>query len=262
MRASSRQFASALVVMMVAALSGPAFAQVCTPAGPCGDINDSGTVTAGDALGVLENAIGLNIPLTCACNGGDQCQDGGVTETGQTMCWDPLDLALPIDPIDCVGTGQDGEFRSGLPLEFVDNGDGTISDVHTKLMWEKLSDDGSIHDWDNFSYQWAGAFGKVSDLNAANFAGYGDWRLPQARELSTLVDFSASSPAVRTAFNKDCKPGCSVITCSCTKSSFYWSSTTVQAGPTTAWSVLFLNGSLTTALKTSYNYVRAVRGGL
>ena len=46
-------------------------------------------------------------------------------------------------------------------LDKVNNGDGTITDTHSTLTWEVLVDDGSIHDWDDFSYQWAGAFGKT-----------------------------------------------------------------------------------------------------
>jgi hypothetical protein len=45
-----------------------------------------------------------------------------------------------------------------LTRAYVDNGDGTITDSKTGLMWEKLSDDGSIHDWDA-TYTWADARG-------------------------------------------------------------------------------------------------------
>ncbi|HEY8514624.1 MAG TPA: DUF1566 domain-containing protein [Candidatus Binatia bacterium] len=70
---------------------------------------------------------------------------------------------------------------------FVDNGDGTITDARTGLMWEKLSDDDSIHDRDNlFTHADATAV-KIATLNASHFAGYDDWRLPTVRELMTLV---------------------------------------------------------------------------
>src|SRR5437016_10972638 len=61
--------------------------------------------------------------------------------TGQTTCWDSNGNVIP-----CAGTGQDGELRKGAPLAYVDNGDGTITDVNTGLMWEQLSHDGSVHD--------------------------------------------------------------------------------------------------------------------
>jgi hypothetical protein len=173
--------ASALLALLLTAAAPPAFAQVCTPAQPCGDINGSQDVTVADALSVLRRSIGLSVDMMCSCNGGEECPAGGVTETQQVQCWDPLDITTPIKPIDCIGTGQDGEFRYGLPTVFVDNGDGTVSDKRTTLMWEKLSDDDSVHDYNNFSYLWPGAFQKVAQLNALAFAGHTDWRLPQAR---------------------------------------------------------------------------------
>ena len=88
-----------------------------------------------------------------------------VLKTGQTNCWDSLGA-----PITCAGTGQDGELQKGAARSYTDNGDGTITDNTTGLMWEKLTDDGSIHDWDNV-YTWEGAFAKIAALNAANFAG-------------------------------------------------------------------------------------------
>jgi len=69
--------------------------------------------------------------------------------------------------ISCGGTGQDGDLQKGAPLAYVDNGDGTITDVNTGLMWEKLDDNnvGGIHDKDNY-YNWANAFAvKIATLN-------------------------------------------------------------------------------------------------
>ena len=83
-------------------------------------------------------------------------------KTGQTQCWDTTDSYIA-----CAGTGQDGELQKGLARAYIDNGDGTITDTQTGLMWEKLRDDGSIHDKDN-SYTWANAFAvKIAALNAA-----------------------------------------------------------------------------------------------
>ena len=64
--------------------------------------------------------------------------------TGQTTCWDTTGSAIP-----CAGTGQDGDFGEGAPLAYLDNGDGTVTDVNTGLVWEKLSHDGSVHDEHN-----------------------------------------------------------------------------------------------------------------
>ena len=74
----------------------------------------------------------------------------------------------------CAGTGHDGEIQAGATLAYVDNDDGTITDLNTGLMWEKKSDDGTIHDPDT-TYTWDDAFAvHVAGLNTASFAGHTD----------------------------------------------------------------------------------------
>jgi hypothetical protein len=162
----------------------------------------------------------------------------------------------------CAGTGQDGELQKGLARAYVDNGDGTITDTKTGLMWEKLSDDGSIHDKDT-TYTWANAFAtKVAALNGGGgFAGYTDWRVPNVNELESIVNYGAVNPAVSPAFNTGCVASCTVTSCSCTQSTNYWSSTTSQNTPFYAWYVYFLAGSVNNGNKANNGYVRAVRGG-
>jgi hypothetical protein len=70
-------------------------------------------------------------------------------------------------------------------------------------MWEKLSDDGSVHDQDT-TYEWSppsSVFDKANDLNTMAFAGYTDWRLPNINELQSIVDYGAASPAVNPIFD-------------------------------------------------------------
>ncbi len=137
----------------------------------------------------------------------------------------------------------------------------TITDSTTGLMWEKLSDDGGIHDQDN-RYDWANATDvKVAALNAAGYAGYSDWRLPSIVELQSIINTGYYAPAVSPAFNTGCAPSCTVLNCSCTISSLYWSSSTYADVPTSAWVVYFYVGNTDANYKTSSNYVRAVRGG-
>ncbi|MGH8864149.1 MAG: hypothetical protein ACREVZ_05825 [Burkholderiales bacterium] len=61
--------------------------------------------------------------------------------TGQTRCWNSDGNVIP-----CRGTGQDGDIQAGATLKYKDNGNGTITDRNTKLVWEKKSADGGIHD--------------------------------------------------------------------------------------------------------------------
>src|SRR5213593_554449 len=178
--------------------------------------------------------------------------------TGQTTCWDSSRNVIP-----CAGTGQDGELRKGAPLAYVDNGNGTVTDLNTGLVWEKLSDDGTVHDKDNL-YTWADAFtAHVATLNGMSFAGHTDWRLPNVRELQAIVDYQTINPAVASAFNNNCSRGCQATTCSCTASGDYWSSTSSVSDPWNAWYVRFSYGRVDafgrSDGKSGAAYVRAVR---
>jgi len=109
---------------------------------------------------------------------------------------------------------------------FVDNADSTISDIATGLMWSKY-DNGSGMNWEN-------ALNWVQAKNAANYLGYNDWRMPNIKELHSIVDYSHapdydSLPAINVNFFH-----CSSIINEAGKDDFpyYWSSTT-HAGYTT-----------------------------
>lgn len=191
------------------------------------------------------------------------CIGQALSATGQTSCWDTNGATIP-----CAGTGQDGEVQAGTPRAFVDNGDGTISDVNSGLMWAKHSDDGSINDKDNV-YVWDDAFSvHIAGLNAATFAGYSDWRLPNTNELRTLRNAEADEPALDAVFSQNCVPGCTVLTCSCpngvdTGQWRDWSSSTYQDSPIYAWSFNSAGGyeGGNSKLFDTLN-VRAVRGGI
>ena len=144
-----------------------------------------------------------------------------------------------------VRSGQCGSFG-----DFVNNGDGTVTDNSTGLMWEvKESKDGTPdyenpHDADN-TYTWEEALSLCEDLS---FADYDDWRLPNRNELQSLVDYS-QNPSIDTTFFPN------------TVSSYYWSSTTLADDPGYAWLVWFGYGTVFLDDKFYDVYVRAVRSG-
>ena len=182
----------------------------------------------------------------------------GVLFTVQLTCWDSSGSVVA-----CAGTGHDGETQTGAALAFVDNGDGTITDLNTGLVWEKKSDDGSIHDKDR-AYMWKNAFAvHVAGLNDPNapFAGYTDWRVPNYEELLSILDLE-ELPALDPVFNTGCVPACTVLTCSCTRSYRYWSSSSGASGTPGAYNVLFNDGIVVYGNWTISHHVRAVRGGL
>jgi hypothetical protein len=241
---------------------------LCTPAvegaGFCGNgVVDPGEQCDGDDLGGV-SCEGLGFAAgTVACAPGCRLDTSGcvavrLPATGQTTCWDSAGAVVP-----CAGTGQDGDFLRGGPLAYVDNGDGTVTDVNTRLVWEKLAMDGSVHDVRS-APSWMDAIGDhVATLNRTRFAGHDDWRLPNYKELVTIVDFETSNPSVAPAFNDNCVDGCTVTACSCTAPSAYWSSTSSALDPEDAWYVSFSFGFGAANYKVYkfVNHVRAVRGG-
>jgi len=75
--------------------------------------------------------------------------------------------------------------------DFVDNVDGTITDTATGLMWSKF-DSGEGMDWED-------ALAWVQQKNREDYLGYNDWRLPNAKELQSIVDYTKSPQRIHTA---------------------------------------------------------------
>jgi hypothetical protein len=71
---------------------------------------------------------------------------------------------------------------------FVDNGDGTVTDEASGLMWMKR-DSGKVLNWQQ-------ALRYTEELS---YAGYGDWRIPNSKELQSLVDYRRCPDTTRSA---------------------------------------------------------------
>ena len=164
--------------------------------------------------------------------------------SGQVTCWNVAGTV-----IDCADTGQDGEIRAGVTPRYTSRDDGTIIDHTTGLTWEKKTAANMLD-----AYTFDDAFVYVAGLNATRFGGHDDWRLPNIRELQSLIDYGRFDPAVAPEFN-DCARG------SCTVSGSYWSSTQAVSAGILAWRVNFVDGFQITGGKTFQIRVRAVRGG-
>jgi hypothetical protein len=106
--------------------------------------------------------------------------------------------------------------------DFVDNGDDTVTDRVTGLMWQK---DGSSE-----GMTWANAKAYVNKLNSDRFAGYSDWRLPTIEELASLMKSSKANGDlyIDPIFSE--------------KQTFCWSADTF--GPGTAWYASFKTGMI------------------
>ena len=140
-----------------------------------------------------------------------------------------------------VRGGQCGSFDN-----FIDNGDGTVTNTDTGLMWELKTDDGGNRDKDN-RYTWEEALSYCENLTLAR---YSDWRLPNLNELQSIVDYSNYDPSINTTFFPNA-----------VSSWYYWSSTTYAYFPEGACVVYFYDGYVYSSNKSYYYYVRAVRSG-
>ncbi len=103
--------------------------------------------------------------------------------------------------------------------DFKDNGDGTITDRATGLMWTK-GDSGKGMNWEE-------ALAWVQQKNKDKYLGRNDWRLPSVKELQSLVDYTRSpdtsqSPAIDPLFT--CTPIANEI--KKPDYAYYWSGTT------------------------------------
>ncbi len=270
--------------------------------GTCASCERQEVIDACSALEAVEQAVDGETDddtpeIACGPAGGLVVgTDPILPATGQTTCYD-TDGAV----ISCTDTGQDGDTKAGAALSFTDNVDGTITDDNTGLMWEKKSDDGGLHDWNN-CYDWSGHcsgggtacqtdgdcpgvetcttiqgcggggdpddtiyewLARVNAEDGTGFAGHSDWRIPNHKELVSILNLEQWNPAVSSEFNTGCTPGCTVLTCSCTYNFYYWSSTSYTPFASGAWSVNFNDGFVSNYPKSNYDdYVRAVRGGL
>lgn len=101
-----------------------------------------------------------------------------VVDTGQETCYSSYG-----QQVNCSGTGQDGDYEGYRP-KYVDNGDGTVTDLVTGLMWQQDPDE-------KMTYADA-----VAGASTFNLAGYDDWRLPTIKELYSLIQFSGEDPSI------------------------------------------------------------------
>jgi len=149
----------------------------------------------------------------------------------------------------CVGT-----ITASTPTaDFVDHGDGTVTHVKTGLMWKQCSEGLSGAGCTTGAatlHTWQAALQLAKTLNAGGgFAGFTDWRLPNQKELNSIVEGQCVTPTI----NATIFPA--------TVSNWYWSASPYAGGATNAWVVYFVNGNDGAGNKASSNSVRLVRGG-
>lgn len=146
---------------------------------------------------------------------------------------------------------------------FLDNGDGTVTDKTTGLMWKRCSEGQA---WDASAsacggaagvFTWQGALQRAQHLNQdlGGYAGHTDWRVPNTKEISTIVERACQDPAINLTLFPN------------TPDAIFWSSSPYlgdyggSSTDTMAWVEAYPVGNAFVKAKSDTHYLRLVRGG-
>ena len=165
-----------------------------------------------------------------------------ILSTGQQFCYDAQGRE-----ISCEHSGQDAEYKTGIAIpenRCVVMND-IIYDSLTGLHWPVQANVAE------FPLSWQEAFDFVNDLNDSNFHNFNDWRLPNRRELHSLISYQDTRPAIDRSFSF-----------SEIFQSWYWSSTTAAINKRYAWYIDFNGGRLSCGGKDQSFMVLPVRGNI
>jgi len=163
-----------------------------------------------------------------------------ILQTGQYTCHDGAGHL-----IDCAGSGQDAEYACGQPWplpRFEIQGE-SVLDRLTSLVWSRNAAPAE------FPLSWDEAFTFVAGMNRDRCCGYSDWRLPNRRELRSLIDHQNRRPALAPDYPFE------HLFCG-----WYWSSTTAAISPAHAWYVDLDGGRIFYGGKDQSYMVWPVRG--
>ena len=213
-------------------------------AGPVGAGNLEPTGPQGPIMHMLDEIYEVVVDTNSKVNGGS-CEGAPVEKTGQTASY---------------VTGDDGDLEKGVAWpnpRFTDNGDGTVTDNLTGLIWLKNANCFGIETWDNALSECNNLASESCGLMDGSVAG--DWRLPNVKELQSLIHYGVYHPALPDTAGTgkwiEDDPFSGVV------SSYYWSSTTLASTTGNAWYVTMSNGYVGNPSKSNSFYVWPVRGG-
>jgi hypothetical protein len=205
---------------------------------PDGFYTGSKTATAQDAdLAAGNIKVGVNLFGITGTLSSGSTYNAGVPKTGQTIAY---------------SVGDDGDLEMGVDwvpsTRFITGTTGVVTDTLTGLVWLENANCWGTQNWatalTNANGLASGSCGLTDDSSA------GDWRLPNVREMPSLLDYGEYNPAL-----PDGHPFTGV------QSYNYWSSTTYAWYTSDAWFVHLYNGYVYGGPKTWGGYVWPVRGG-
>jgi hypothetical protein len=201
-----------------------------TPAGSSATLSDSTVVNptfTADESGSYTGSLVVN--------------DGTYDSSADTVTITAVLLNMPVPDTGQTTSytdtfGEDNDYITN-PMSFADNGNGTVTDNVTGLMWQQ-QDDNTARTWSNAEIYCSGL----------SLGGYADWRLPAKRELWGILDYGTFVPSIDSVYFPN------------TNALDYWSFTTSALGISSAWRVNFRVGHISYIDKTESYHVRCVRG--
>ncbi|MES0338361.1 MAG: DUF1566 domain-containing protein [Candidatus Magnetobacterium sp. LHC-1] len=163
--------------------------------------------------------------------------------------------------ITSYAVGDDGYYQAGVAWpnpRFTDNSiadsnNQTVTDNMTGLIWAKDAGTPTVGSCTGGGMTWQAALDYVACLNTATYIGHSDWRLPNKKEIISLIDRKMYSPSLPS--------GHQFINVQSLSYWSYWSSTTTSSNLSTAWNVNISRGIVLYISKSDDSYVWPVRGG-
>ena len=140
--------------------------------------------------------------------------------------------------------------------DYVVSNVGTVKHLRTGLMWKQCVEGLSGSDCATGTPIVGTWISALTSARFSTFAGFSDWRIPNKRELESLVDNTCHTPALNTTVFPEAG-----VSGSGTTNSPTWTSTTVHGEPTYALTVGFKDGNTGSAFKVTSYVFRLVRGG-
>ncbi len=167
-------------------------------------------------------------------------------------------VTFVLGALSVAGLAQAQSCPAGYPLttpdgDFADAGNGTVRHIPTGLVWKRCAEgqtwDGSTCQGTAGSYTWQQAFQQADAVNAAGYAGQTDWRVPNLKELRSIVERGCVNPSINlTQFPA-------------TPASFFWSGSPYAGNSGGAWGVNFNYSNGGWASRGLAYRVRLVRAG-
>jgi hypothetical protein len=235
---------------------------------PTGFYDGDDTVTATDAqIAALDSDLtAANIKKDVVIFGVTGTYEAAAVEkTGQTKCYNAnSEQTCPVTGF----PGQDGEHQKGVawPIPRFTALNGTVTDNLTGLIWlQNANCAGAKRNWttalnDVVQLNTNGKMNSQTCGDTSNGSSHQtDWRLPNIKELQSLIDFAYALPALSNAAGTAHWIEGNAF--SGVQMENYWSSSTDTGLATYAWYMFLHNGSVNSIYKTNTYYVWPVRGG-